>query len=152
MVCGFTTKLLCIVWVGYDDYRDLKIEGAHSRLPIWTDFMKRAHTHRAYRTANDFDVPDGVVGVQMDPQTGELATSACPDIRTDILSGRHQPTQFCHLHGGGRRKLQVGILPRHPNLAPPPNQMASRRHLSRASNCHRLLNLRQKIRRAFSTS
>src|SRR5205823_1315839 len=43
---GFTSKLLCVVWVGYDDYRDLKLEGAHSALPIWTNFMKRAHAHR----------------------------------------------------------------------------------------------------------
>src|SRR5262249_57612663 len=25
---GFTTNLLCIVWVGYDDYSDLKLEGS----------------------------------------------------------------------------------------------------------------------------
>ena len=98
---GFTTKLLCVVWVGYDDYRDLKIEGAHSALPIWTDFYEAGSYTRAYRTASDFDVPDGVVGVQVDPQSGELATSACPDIRTEYYLVGTQPTQFCHLHGGG---------------------------------------------------
>ena len=29
---GFTSQLLCIVWVGYDDYRDLNLEGAQVRL------------------------------------------------------------------------------------------------------------------------
>jgi penicillin-binding protein 1B len=33
---GFTSGLLCIVWVGFDDGRDLNLEGAHSALPIWT--------------------------------------------------------------------------------------------------------------------
>ena len=39
---GFTSELLCIVWVGFDDNRELDLEGAHSALPIWTEFMKRA--------------------------------------------------------------------------------------------------------------
>ena len=117
---GFTTKLLCVVWVGYDDYRDLKLEGAHSALPIWTDFMKRAHTHRAYRTANEFDVPDGVVSVQIDSQTGELATGTCPDVRNAYYLVGTQPTQFCHLHGGGATQIAGWeTAPVTPNLAPP---------------------------------
>lgn len=98
---GFTSKLLCVVWVGYDDYRDLKMEGAHSALPIWTNFMKRAHTHREYRNAGGFEVPDGVVSVQIDPDTGELATTACPKIITEYYVVGTQPTQFCHLHYNG---------------------------------------------------
>ena len=39
---GYTSELLCIVWVGFDDNRELNLEGAHSALPIWTEFMKRA--------------------------------------------------------------------------------------------------------------
>ncbi len=39
---GFTTNLLCIVWVGNDDYTDIKIQGAHAAAPIWAEFMKRA--------------------------------------------------------------------------------------------------------------
>lgn len=98
---GFTTKLLCVVWVGYDDYRDLKMEGAHSALPIWTNFMKLASQHREYRDAGDFDIPDGVVSVQIDPDTGELATSACPRIITEYYLVGTQPSQFCHLHSTG---------------------------------------------------
>jgi penicillin-binding protein 1B len=98
---GFTTKLICIVWVGYDDYRNLNIEGAKSALPIWTDFMKLASQHREYRDATAFDVPEGVVSVQIDPDTGELATSACPHIITEYYLPGTQPTQFCHLHTNG---------------------------------------------------
>src|SRR5207302_4866369 len=31
---GFTSQLLCVVWVGFDDNRDLNLEGAKSALPI----------------------------------------------------------------------------------------------------------------------
>ena len=38
---GFTSNLLAVVWVGYDDDRDLNLTGAQSALPVWTEFMKR---------------------------------------------------------------------------------------------------------------
>jgi penicillin-binding protein 1B len=57
---GFTTKLLCVVWVGLDDYQDIKMDGSKAALPIWTEFMKRAHKHRAYRDVSDFAVPEGL--------------------------------------------------------------------------------------------
>ncbi len=31
---GYTSELLCIVWVGFDDNRELELEGAHSAAPI----------------------------------------------------------------------------------------------------------------------
>ena len=43
---GFTSNLLCIVWVGNDDYTDIKIEGAHAAAPIWAAFMKQASSCR----------------------------------------------------------------------------------------------------------
>ena len=64
---GFTSKLICVVWVGFDDNRELNLEGAKSALPVWTEFMKRAHEHREYRNVSEFEAPAGVVGVQIDP-------------------------------------------------------------------------------------
>ena len=40
---GYTRDLLVIAWVGFDDNRDLNLEGARSALPIWTDFMLKAY-------------------------------------------------------------------------------------------------------------
>jgi penicillin-binding protein 1B len=40
---GYTKDLLVIAWVGFDDGRDLKLEGARSALPIWAEFMKKAY-------------------------------------------------------------------------------------------------------------
>lgn len=102
---GFTTKLLCIVWVGLDDYQDLHMEGAKAALPVWTDFMKRAHKHRAYRDVTDFEVPEGVVSAQIDPESGVLATSACPQVVTDYYLLGTQPVQFCPLHQGGSTEI-----------------------------------------------
>lgn len=98
---GFTSKLICIVWVGFDDNRDLKLEGAHSALPIWVDFMKRAHQHREYRDVHPFEAPGGIVSVDVDADTGELATPRCPRIRSEVFIAGTQPVQVCHVHGDG---------------------------------------------------
>ncbi len=102
---GFTSKLLCIVWVGLDDYQDLKVEGAHAALPVWAEFMKRAHKHREYRDVSNFAVPDGVVSAQIDPDSGALATTACPKVITEYYLIDTQPVQFCPLHQGGSTQI-----------------------------------------------
>lgn len=98
---GFTSKLICIVWVGYDDNRELNLEGAHSALPVWTEFMKRAHQHIDYRGVTPFQPPAGVVGVQIDPASGQLATPLCPKTRTEYFIEGTQPVESCQMHGGG---------------------------------------------------
>lgn len=102
---GFTSKLLCIVWVGQDNYQDLKVEGAHAALPIWAEFMKLAHQHRQYRDVNDFAVPSGIVSAQIDPESGALATSACPKTQTEYYILGTQPIVFCPLHQGGSTEI-----------------------------------------------
>ena len=57
---GFTSNLLAVVWVGYDDDRDLDITGAHSALPLWTEFMKRTTGLPVYKTPQPFSQPDGI--------------------------------------------------------------------------------------------
>ncbi len=102
---GFTSKLICVVWLGFDDNRDFKLEGAKTALPIWTEFMKRAHRHREYRNVSPFEAPDGIVSVDIDPASGQLATVNCPDRRTDVFIAGTQPVDLCRLHGGGRTQI-----------------------------------------------
>ena len=102
---GFTSKLICVCWVGFDDNRDFKLEGAHSALPIWVEFMKRAHQHREYRNVHDFDAPDGVVTADVDMDTGQLATPSCPHVRSEVFIAGTQPVDVCRLHGGGRTQV-----------------------------------------------
>ncbi len=102
---GFTSRIICVVWVGFDDNRELKLEGAQSALPIWTEFMKRAHKHREYRNVHPFAAPEGIVSVEVDPQSGQLATANCKDAKAEVFIAGSQPTQTCALHGGGRSQV-----------------------------------------------
>jgi penicillin-binding protein 1B len=89
---GFTSELLCVVWVGFDDNRDLKLEGARSALPIWADFMKHAAQISPYRTAHDFRIPPGVVSAEICSDTGQLAGADCSTPRTEVFIAGTEPT------------------------------------------------------------
>ena len=104
---GFTTKLICVVWVGFDDNASLDLDGSQSALPIWTEFMKRAHQHREYRGVSYFNAPDGIVTVNIDPATGQLATDSCPIRISEVFITGSQPLETCTLHGGSRAVAQV---------------------------------------------
>jgi penicillin-binding protein 1B len=91
---GFTSELLCVVWVGFDDYADLGLEGARSALPIWTEFMSEAARYKQYGNAKPFQPPAGVIQVSVDPQTGALPGPGCPDgIPTYFVEGTQPQTQ-----------------------------------------------------------
>ncbi|MGD1154953.1 MAG: PBP1A family penicillin-binding protein [Terriglobia bacterium] len=70
---GFTSNLLAVVWVGYDDDRDLDITGAHSALPVWTEFMKRTTGLPVYKTPQPFSQPDGIETAAIDNLTNLVA-------------------------------------------------------------------------------
>jgi penicillin-binding protein 1B len=99
---GYTTELLCIVWVGFDDNRELNLEGAHSAAPVWGEFMKRALQYRDYAGAKPFAMPDGIVTVQIDPLSGMPATPMCPETTAEVYIAGTQPVGSCPLHGAGQ--------------------------------------------------
>lgn len=70
---GFTSNLLAVVWVGYDDDHDLDITGAHSALPLWTEFMKRTTGLPVYETPRPFSQPDGIETAAIDNLTNLVA-------------------------------------------------------------------------------
>ena len=100
---GYTSNLLCIVWVGLDDYTDLHLTGAVTAGPIWTEFMKRASALPRYSDMKDFSQPSGVVDVQLDKVTNLLATPACPETYSSAFITGTEPTLTCDqgngLHG-----------------------------------------------------
>lgn len=102
---GFTSKLLCVVWVGLDDYQPLHMEGAEAALPIWAEFMKLAHQHAAYSDVTEFPMPPGIISAEIDPLSGELATTTCPNPRIEYYILGTQPTQFCPLHRSGPTEI-----------------------------------------------
>jgi penicillin-binding protein 1B len=97
---GYTSNLLCIVWVGFDDNRDLGVSGAAAAAPIWTEFMKRASALPAYGNLQEFSVPEGLTALDVDPETLQLATPACPVTRREVFIQGSEPTEFCERHGG----------------------------------------------------
>ena len=99
---GYTSNLLAIVWVGFDDNRDLGLSGANAPAPIWAEFMKRAVTLPAYRDVKPFEMPEGITKVTIDPESLALATPECPVTREEVYIHGTEPTEFCPLHGGGR--------------------------------------------------
>src|ERR1700686_267830 len=92
---GYTSNLLCIVWVGYDDYSDLRLSGAQTAAPIWAEFMKKAVTLPQYADVRAFSQPAGVVDVQLDKITNRLATSSCPDDYTVAFVAGTEPRDTC---------------------------------------------------------
>ena len=91
---GYTPDLLCIVWVGFDDNRELGLSGSQSALPIWTEFMKRAIALKPLK-GDDFSVPEGVPQVEIDPTTGLLATDRCLQKEKEYFIEGTQPVLQC---------------------------------------------------------
>jgi penicillin-binding protein 1B len=133
---GYTSNLLCIVWVGFDDNSVLDLEGAHSALPIWTEFMKRALQFREYRDVRPFEAPDGIVSVQIDPESGMLATPYCPETINEVYISGTQPVTACPLHSRGQSVTNVAgweipspapTIEAAPHVNAPPPVLAVRR-------------------------
>jgi len=97
---GYTSNLLCIVWVGYDDYSDLRLSGAMTAAPIWTEFMKRASALPQYADMKAFAQPTGVVDVQLDKATNRLATPTCPDDYVAAFVTGTEPRETCDQQSG----------------------------------------------------
>jgi len=97
---GYTSNLLCIVWVGYDDYSDLRLSGAQTAAPIWTEFMKKAAVLPQYSDMREFSQPSGVVDVQLDKATNRLATPNCTDDYTSAFVAGTEPRDTCETQQG----------------------------------------------------
>jgi penicillin-binding protein 1B len=74
---GYSSNLICIVWIGNDDYTDVKLQGALAAAPIWAEFMKRAIKLPQYSDMQEFAVPDGVQVMRIDKATNMPVDSTC---------------------------------------------------------------------------
>ena len=119
----YTSNLLCIVWVGYDDYSDIRLSGAQTAAPIWTEFMKKASTLPEYSNMVEFSQPSGVVDVQLDKTTNRLATPTCPDDYTSAFIAGTEPSETCDQQAGMKGFFsRIFSGGQKPTLAPqPPN-------------------------------
>ena len=103
---GFTSNLLAVAWVGYDDDRELNLPGADSALPIWTEFMKRATQDPAYRDAQPFEAPPGIVAVPVQMTSTLPSGNDAVVVRNEFFIEGTEPQGPTPRQGGG------GILSR----------------------------------------
>jgi len=105
---GFIASLNVGVWVGYDYPRSIGngASGGAVALPIWTEFMKAV----CDSTMNyDFPVPESVEFRYICSESGELATSRCPNVTKEIFRKGNIPKTQCRLHGKGRPRIERPI-------------------------------------------
>jgi len=122
---GFTPDLLCVVWVGFDDNTPVGLSGTRAALPIWVDFMKAALS--GTKPATFAVPPENIVFVEIDADTGLLATPLCSRTRSEAFIAGTEPRVRCNAHVVNWRPL-VGDAPmaplpvpdRLPEAPPPP--------------------------------
>jgi len=88
---GYTPDLVATAWVGFDDMQPLgrKEYGGRAALPIWLDFMKRAHRDKLKR---EFARPEGIVTVRIDPASGLRAYEGMEGAVDEVFIEGTEPT------------------------------------------------------------
>jgi penicillin-binding protein 1B len=91
---GYTPRLVVLVWVGFDETDAHGLSGAQAALPIWTDFMSQAVD--AYPQGS-FEVPEGIVQVDIDATNGKKAGRYCPVVAREVFLAGSEP-EVCDEH------------------------------------------------------
>ena len=103
---GFTSNLICMVWVGNDDYTDVKLAGALAAAPIWAEFMKRAVALPQYSDTHEFAPVDSIEVVKLDKVSNLLSDEACPEGYEAAFLPGAAPTDTCDHPPDKRNFLQ----------------------------------------------
>jgi len=89
---GFTPYLVTGVWLGNDDNTPMnRVVGGTVPAHIWGAYMKAAVQDTP---PDDWQRPDGVVNATVCGTSGLLATSRCPNPRTEVFIRGTEPTEF----------------------------------------------------------
>jgi penicillin-binding protein 1B len=96
---GYSPNLVCAVWIGFDDNKQLGLTGAEAALPAWVDFMNDAVALRPDLGGENFECPEGIKFVEIDSMTGLLSTVTCPVRELIAITDRLAPNLECYLHG-----------------------------------------------------
>ena len=126
---GYSSNLLCIIWVGNDDYTDVSkgltkpLQGADAAAPIWAEFMNRAIKLPQYSDMKAFAAPEGIQMVRIDRATYLPADENCPSdsFYAAFLDGT-VPQGTCSHMGEDSQTLGdklFNLQPTEPSSAPP---------------------------------
>ncbi|MDD2581474.1 MAG: PBP1A family penicillin-binding protein [Desulfuromonadaceae bacterium] len=90
---GYIPQLVTGVWVGYDQERSLGSAGTggQAAAPIWGDFMQKAIMSLP---AEDFEAPENVSFVLINPRTGTLAKEGTPGAVMECFIKGTEPTSY----------------------------------------------------------
>jgi penicillin-binding protein 1A len=90
---GFTPHIVAGVWVGFDDPKislGRGQAGSVAALPIWARFMKWTYEEKEW-PYDDFELPVGVVEVQIDKDTGMRAGPLSANVYTELFRRGDEP-------------------------------------------------------------
>ena len=94
---GYTPDLVAGVWTGYDQGK--LIESAAEKKyakTVWADFMEESLKKSKFSQFTP--ASKNVVAVQIDPETGKLATSNCPEAVLTYFTKGSEPEESCTVH------------------------------------------------------
>src|SRR5207245_2863582 len=97
---GYTPNLICAIWIGFDDNQQLGLTGAAAALPVWMEFMKGAVEMRPELGGKAFARPEEIRIVDIDPETGLIASAACPQRERIAITSALMPSAECYRHHG----------------------------------------------------
>jgi penicillin-binding protein 1A len=108
---GFSSSMVAGVWVGFDQPSTIRKDGYGARiaLPIWAEFMRRA---ARLRTPGEFDVPYGLVEVELCRLSYLRPVEACPTYVEYLKEGDEAPGRVCPLHRGSFKQVAGRALGR----------------------------------------
>ncbi|HWN11377.1 MAG TPA: PBP1A family penicillin-binding protein [Pyrinomonadaceae bacterium] len=104
---GYSQNLVCVVWIGFDDNRQLGLTGAAAALPVWADFMSSAIKIRPELGAENFECPEGIKFVEIDADNGLRSTLTCDHRELIAVTERLMPNLECFKHGNLPEERQL---------------------------------------------
>ena len=90
---GFTPNITAGVWYGIDEYSVSLGDGQYggvAALPAWASFMKNAHNELNI-SKDKFEVPDGVIEVEIDSDTKQLPTNRTKNLEKEYFLRSNVP-------------------------------------------------------------
>ena len=105
---GYTPVLVAGFWFGFDTPRSLgpSASGARMAGQAWGRFYRDGWRERG----RDWDPPEGLVAVNIDPETGGLASEWCPTVNREWFRVGTEPRERCEHHYEPRLPSWIGDI------------------------------------------
>jgi len=105
---GYSSSLVTTVWVGFDNNKPLgsRETGASAALPMWIYFMKNAMKGVPEK---NIEVPQGLVTVKIDPDTGLLAAQGQQNAIFEIFRTENVPKQTARIKSVNEKDHQEPV-------------------------------------------